>query len=420
MFNLTGLPPLLTHFALTALFSFVIGLEFHSYRRLNRHDLGFGTTRTFTLIGIFGFLLYAVDPGGVLYIVGLVVLAAFLLLYYALRARASTYSLITPLLALLTYLLGAAALELPNWFLILFVVSILLLLGEKPGIRRFSDAFRSEETVTLAKFLIMAGVILPLLPDREISSYVSVTYYQVWLAILVVSGISYLSYLAQTYFFKSRGLLLTGLLGGLYSSTAATVVIARRARESANPRAVSPALILATAMMYLRLWVLVLMLGGAAAAGHLAAPFAIFIVASVALALVLHRFSGHRPPNSAPAPVKHPLEFGTAFVFALLFLAFTAITQFVVGDYGIKGLHVLAFAVGLTDIDPFILSLLAGKFHVAAGAIIGAIIIASGSNNLLKAGYAVALGRSTAVRAAALWLVALFILSLAYVQWGLH
>ena len=417
MHDLHALPPLLIHFLLATLFSFVIGLEFHAYQRLNRHSAGFGSTRTFTMIGIFGFGLYALDAHGMLYAAGLAVLSVFLVLYYRQRIQEGNLSLIAPLLALLTYLLGAAAIVLPAWFLILFVVTMLLLLSQKQGIRQLSETFHGDEMVTLAKFLIMAGVVLPLLPDRQIAPFITVTYYQVWLAILVVSTISYLSYLAQTYFFKQRGFLLTGLLGGLYSSTAATIVIARRAGAGAAPGTVSPALILATAMMYLRLLVLILMLGGRADFMRLLGPFTLFTVASIAVALVLQRRQGGPKDGGESPPVKHPLEFGTAFVFAALFVAFTAITHYVVGDFGSSGLHVLAFAVGLTDIDPFILSLLAGKFHVTAAAIVGAIVIASGSNNLLKAGYAVALGRNRSVIPAAIWLALLFLASLTYAWW---
>jgi uncharacterized membrane protein (DUF4010 family) len=389
MHDFQALPPLLIHFLLAVLFSFVIGLEFHAYQRLNRHNAGFGSTRTFTMIGIFGFGLYALDAHGMLYAVGLAVLSVFLVLYYRQRVQEGN----------------------------LFVVTMLLLLSQKQGIRQLSETFRGDEMVTLAKFLIMAGVVLPLLPDRQIAPFITVTYYQVWLAILVVSTISYLSYLAQTYFFKQRGFLLTGLLGGLYSSTAATIVIARRADTGAAAGAVSSALILATAMMYLRLLVLILMLGGRADFMRLLGPFALFTIASIAVALFLQRRTGHADGDGEPSPVKHPLEFGAAFAFAVLFVAFTAITHYVVGDFGSSGLHVLAFAVGLTDIDPFILSLLAGQFHVTATAIIGAIVIASGSNNLLKAGYAMALGRHRAVVPAAIWLTLLFLASLAYAWW---
>jgi len=417
MFNIELIPPLLIQFALTAAFSFVIGLELHGYRRANRPDLGFGTTRTFTLIGVLGFVLYALDTRGLLYGVGLLGLLGFLWIYYVRRAPVHP-SLLSPLLAMLTYLVGPSVMRFPSWFPVLFVVTLLLMLGEKPGIRRLSDTFRSEEMITLAKFLIMAGVVLPLLPDRQIAPFVTVTYYQVWLALLIVSGLSYVSYLAQTYFLKRRGMLLTGILGGLYSSTAATVVIGRRARELGESAGVAPALILATTMMYARLLILVAALGHVDAAERLLMPFGVFMVVSVAAALYLwKRKSATSEPaqgQAAMGPLRHPLEVTTAAVFALLFVAFAAITHVVIARFGAGGLHVLSVCVGFTDIDPFVLSLLAGKFQVGVAQISAAVIVASGSNNLLKAGYALALGRNRSVVPAVVWLVGLFLASLAY------
>lgn len=419
MLDVTSIPPLLQQFILTALFCFVIGLELHSYRRANQDDLGFGTTRTFTLIGILGFVLYALDARGLLYGIGLFGLTGFMWIYYWRRVGEAKRSLLTSLLALLTYLVGPIAVRFPAWFLVLFVVMLLVMLGEKPGIRRFSDAFRGEETITLAKFLIMAGIILPLLPDREIAPFITVTYYQLWLAVIVVSGISYLSYLAQTYFFKTRGVLLTGLLGGLYSSTAATVVLARRAREVTDPRLVAAAVVLATAMMYVRLLALVFVLGHYAVTLQLLAPFVVFVLLSLGVVFLQYRRDSGAPlQQEVPAP-RHPLELSTAVLFALLFVVFAGVTQVVITHFGAGGLHVLSFAVGFTDIDPFVLSLLAGKYQVTDAQVTGAVLVAAGSNNVLKAGYALALGRQRALVPAALWLVLLFLASIGYVHWGL-
>jgi uncharacterized membrane protein (DUF4010 family) len=407
------------HFVVTIAFSFVIGLEFHSYRRAAGRDLGFGTTRTFTLIGLLGFTLYLIDESGRLYLLGMLLLAAFLLVYYARRLTKPRFSLLSPILALLTFLVGPIVLRLPEWFLVLFTVTVLIMLGEKPWIRRLSDAMREEETVVLPRFLVMAGVILPLLPDSQIAPpLITVTYYQAWLAMVVVSGLSYLSYLAQTYFFKQRGMLLTGVLGGLYSSTAATVVIARRAAETSDTRLVAPAIILATAMMYLRLLLLIFVLGHHTAALHLAAPFLLFVLASCAVAYLLYRKGCCATAgNIATEPLSHPLEVSTAATFAVLFVIFAAVTQYIDSHFGSVGVHTLSFFIGLTDIDPFILSLLAGKMTLTPALIIGSIVIAAGSNNLFKAGYALVLARRHGVAGAALWLAGLFAASFVYVFW---
>jgi uncharacterized membrane protein (DUF4010 family) len=102
--------------------------------------------------------------------------------------------------------------------------------------------------------------------------------------------------------------------------------------------------------------------------------------------------------------VRHPLELSTAVLFAVSFMLFAFLTNYVTTQYGGHGLKSLAIVVGFTDIDPFILSLLSGKFTVSNSAIVSAVILASGSNNVLKAIYAVAAG----------WLIFLFLVSLLY------
>jgi uncharacterized membrane protein (DUF4010 family) len=395
LFSVISLPPLLSQFLLVVALSFTIGLELHSYRRANNQDLGFGTTRTFILIGVLGYVLYALDTQALFYSGGFVALVVFLAVYYHGRSAERIYSLISPMLAIATYLLAPILAIFPAWFSVLFVVTLLLILGEKSGIRRFSDAFHSAEMVTFSKYLIMIGVVLPLLPDQQVfAPLITITYYQIWLSLLVVSSLSYVSYLAQCYVFKEKGLMFSGLLGGLYSSTATTIVLARRAQTTDPSHRFSNAIILATAMMYLRLLLLITFLGHSNEAGQLLWPFSVLIISSVLVTIYI----SHRYKNgiieTKQVMIRHPLEFRTAIVFALLFVIFAAITQTVLTQYGQSGLSVMSFIVGLTDIDPFILSLMAGDFQVTSTQVIAAIIIATASNNLMKAGYAMVLGRN--------------------------
>jgi uncharacterized membrane protein (DUF4010 family) len=427
MTHLDFLPPLLVQFLATTLFSFLIGLEFRTYQRVfhgeRRSDSGqkidYGSTRTFTFLGVLGFVLYALDATGLLFGVGLLVIAALMSIYYWHQSGKGHFSLLVIFLPLLVYLLGPISVHFPSWFLVLFVVVITLILAEKTRIKKLADLFEPQESPTLAKFLILSGVVLPLLSNQQIAPFIAVTYYEVWLAVIVVSTISYLSYLAQTYVFKSPNLLFTGILGGLYSSTAASVVIGRRARTTAAVHQVSPALVMATTMMYLRLWALTALLGHVQTAIRLILPFGTFILLSSAYAFWLSRKAQNEPAEVTDddGAINNPLELPTAFIFAFFFVFFAFVTHYVLAHFGTGGLHFLSFIVGFTDIDPFILSLLAGKHQVTEGAIVGAVIIASGSNNLLKAAYAVGLSRNRSVLQAVVWLVGLCIASLAYAYW---
>ena len=104
--------------------------------------------------------------------------------------------------------------------------------------------------------MVLAGVILPLLPDTPVSEQINITPYKFGLSIVAVSGISYFSYLLKKFVFPSAGILLTGILGGLYSSTATTIILARQSKEIADSNKAVAAIMFATTMMYLRILLL--------------------------------------------------------------------------------------------------------------------------------------------------------------------
>jgi len=410
-----SIPPLLSQLIITIGLSFIVGLQFHNYLRINQYEYGFGSTRTFVLISLLGFLLYQLNSDGLFFAIGIGILSAMLLVYYWHQSIEKQYSLLEVILALLVFFFCSIAIHFPSWFLVLIVVILVLMMGKSSVIHQFSENLGSNEIDTLATFLILSGVILPLLPDQQISSSLPVTYYKIWLAVIVVSGFSYLSYLAQNYFFKKRGILLTGLLGGLYSSTAISVVISRRARLMKSDRCqVSSALIMATAMMYIRLLGIIFFMDNVAGK-LLVVPFSIAILLSCLLVFILMRQDKNAPTIPTSEVNQHPLELPTAMLFSFMFVFFAFITQYVIEHFGDSGLNFLSVVVGFTDIDPFILSLLSGKFSVPENAIAAAVIVASGSNNLLKAIYMAVLARNRSVMASAIWLFCLFVLSLIYV-----
>lgn len=413
------LPPLLLQFTATAVLAFVLGLELHSYRRAQGLGTGFGTTRTLTLIGVAGFVLWLLGDTSPrwLYLAGLAALSGWLAIDFV-QDRPDTAAggrLLPAMIAWIAYALGPLVLTQPAWLVAAVLVVALLMLAERPSIQRLADAMPASEGATLAKFLIVAGLVLPLMPDTPIPALTGISYRAVWTAVVLVSALSYAGYLAHAYFLPARGTLFTGLLGGLYSSTAATVVLARQARADAGVAAQAPAAtVLASAMMYVRLWLVILVLGHGDAARQLALPFAVLLAGSLAMGGWLWRHAGARAaqPVAARLAAHNPLDLSAALLFAGLFVAFAALTAYVAGHYGSAGLHVLSFLIGFTDIDPFVLSLLAGQYRVDTATVTTAILIATGSNNLLKALYALVLSRQRAMRPAAAWLVLTLLVSL--------
>lgn len=415
------LPPLLSAFLLTLVMSFLLGLGLREYYLVAKKNYYFGSTRTCTLVGLLGFVLYHLQAGGWLYLAGLAALTVLLGIYYAARISQGQPGLIGILIALLSYSIGPIALSLPDWFLILFTISALFVLNAKEKINRLTKTLGNEEIISLGKFLVLSGVILPLTPDMPIADFIPVSFHQTWLAVVVISGISYLGYLVQTYFLQGQGIVLTGAIGGIYSSTATTVVLARQSNDyPPGSRAPAAAIVLATSVMYLRLLVVVGIFKLNLALALLPAFLGLASLSGGA-AFWLNWGNGGKPVSALSVSHRphNPLELTSAVLFALMFVVITAATKFAFSLYADQGLQWMAFFAGFADIDPFILSMVQGKLIAQKGFLLQAIVIATASNNLLKAVYAVALSERRTGLVAGGVLAALAGITLAYGFWGL-
>lgn len=390
------IPEEFIRFLLVLVFSLIIGLEQRRHHITENEGLLFGTDRTFTFIGLLGYVLFIADPKSYLpFLTGFVIIGIFLAIQYFQKiSQHNNYGLTSSILALLTYCIPIMVFTQPVWLVLLFVVVILIITELKEHFISISKKASEAEFITLAKFIAFAGVILPLLPSQPISAQIPVSPYQLWLAVVVVSGISYISYLLKKFVFPDSGILLTGILGGMYSSTATTVIIARREKEgNAGIKAVS-AIMMANGMMYLRILVLAFLFNRAIAM-MLAVPFIILFTICFALSKIADKQGREIQPSNAEVITslenKNPLELKTAAIFGLLFVFFAIITDFVTKSYGNSGVTTLAFIVGITDIDPFLLNLLQHKGAITEITIVLAIINATNSNNILKMIYAITL-----------------------------
>jgi len=390
------IPEEFIRFLLVVIFSLIIGLEQRRHHMTENEAQLFGTDRTFTFIGLFGYVLFIADPKSYLpFLTGLVIVGLLLAIQYFHKIRQYNYfGLTSSILALLTYCLPILVMTQPVWLLLLFVVVILILTELKGGLILISKKASEEEFITLAKFIAFAGVILPLLPDVPISEQIPVSPYRLWLAVVVVSGISYVSYLLKKFVFPDSGILLTGILGGLYSSTSTTVIIARRDKEGNGGAQAVSAIMMANGMMYLRILILAFLFNPAIAS-TLAIPFlSLFVLCGILAKLSYTKENPASLTDLSDSTVeihKNPLEFKTALLFGVLFVLFAMITDYVMKSYGNEGVSSLAYVVGITDIDPFLLNLLQHKTGITELTIGLAIVNATNSNNILKMIYSLTL-----------------------------
>jgi uncharacterized membrane protein (DUF4010 family) len=405
------------NFALLLGLSFFLGLAFEGFFAQAPTKRP-GGIRTFPMLALAGGMLYLFDPVHfVPFTGGLLVVGAWLTIFYFQHIRERdeqgepNVGIVVLLLNVHAFLLGAVSLALPNWVAVGSTVAAVLLLTGREQLHHLARRVEVKEIITAGQFLILTGLVLPLLPTEPVTTLTNITPRQAWLALLVVCTLSYASYLAQHYWAPAAGGLWMAALGGLYSSTATTVVLARRAGGDEKLRHHAQAgITLATAIMYLRILVIVAVFD-LTLARRLLVP--LVGLSSAGVVICATQYWALRPSSvesGRKTVTQNPLELGAATIFAIVFLLTSLLSTWVKAAFGLAGVYSLAAIVGITDIDPFVLNLAQGGTEgIPSSAVAAAILIAASSNNLLKAGYAAAFAGGRATWGSALALIVLAI-----------
>jgi len=410
--------------------SFFLGLAFEDFFA-RTHTQRPGGIRTFPMLALGGGVLYLFDPAHFIpFTAGLLVLGAWLAIYYRELLREHdgpdepNVGLVILVLNIHAYLLGAIALALPPWVAVATTVTSVLLLTGREQLHNLARRIEIKEIITAGQFLVLTGIILPLLPSEPVTTLTSITPRQAWLALIAVCSISYASYLAQRYWSPKAGGLWMAALGGLYSSTATTVALARQAGSGDGDGELQAGITLASGVMYLRILAIVAVFNGILA-WRLALPLCgLSLVALLICALQYWRAKRTSPRQMRTKPLPtggNPLALGSAALFSALFILVSLLSTWVKSQFGVSGLYSLAAVVGITDVDPFVLNLAqGGASGTPAETLAAAILIASSSNNILKAVYAAVFAgrRAVAGSAAALVFLALAGVAVALVIGG--
>jgi uncharacterized membrane protein (DUF4010 family) len=385
------LPPEGIKIFLVLSLAFLLGLEREEHKEAGT-EYGFGGVRTFPLIGLIGYAVALIAGHENLPVVlGLAVVAAFLLVSYWHKLQVSGAAGVTSeISALATYLVGALVAREQFWVATTLAVAGLLLLELKTALERLTKRIAPGETLTFAKFLMLTAVVLPVLPNQPFGP-VAINPFKTWLVVVAVSAVSYGSYVIQRLTKDRGGLVLAAVLGGAYSSTVTTLVLARRAAREARPHLVSGSTLMASGMMYVRLAVLVGLFNPALLA-ILGVPFAVLAVVALGAGWLWSRVpDGQAGDVRREFDPRNPLELRAALLFGAVFLAMLVLTHLVVTRLGHLGLYSLATLMGATDVDPFVMGLTQGAASRAPmTAAAAAIVVAASSNNLMKGVYAYA------------------------------
>jgi uncharacterized membrane protein (DUF4010 family) len=381
--------------ALALALGLLIGVERGWQTRAAAEGSRVAGIRTFGLIGLLGGL-WEILAGEALEIIFGFAFLAFVILMavaYVTEARATqSYGVTTIVAALITFVLGALAVRGQHGIAATGAVVTTVLLSAKPILHKWVEQIEAAELTAALKLLLVSVVILPVLPDRGFGPWQALNPYQIWWLVVLMAGLSFAAYCAMKIAGAERGILLTGFLGGLVSSTAVSVQLARWARNAEWPHIFAAGILVAGATMFIRM-LLVVAIVAPSLLQPLAIPLAAMAIAAFAAATL---FALHKRATTPLERFKldNPVELTQALQFGALLTTIVFLTKWVQAVFGETGLYPLAAVSGLADVDAITISLarLASHDEIAVASACRAIVLAAAVNTGAKATLALFFG----------------------------
>jgi len=374
----------------------LVGIERGWQRRGSEEGQRVAGLRTYALIGLVGGSVGLISPEGEYWLIGLVFigLAVASAAAYVVTTRAGhDYGITSETAAMATYLFGALAGIGHIAPASAAAIVMALLLGHKERLHGWLERLRREELTAGLIFLLISVVLLPILPNQGYGPWEALNPYVIWLMVVLIAGISFFGYIAIRVFGASRGIIFGGLFGGMASSTATTLAFSRiAAREKALSRMLAAGILLACGAMIGRMMLVATILHPPLA-GALLLPALLLLAATLSpVGFYLMRGSDKKPVDESGL-MRNPMELRSALLFGALLAIIMLLGQALREWAGDAGLWTLAAASGLADVDAITISLarMSGQ-DVALNVAATGIIIAAGSNSLLKAGMALIIG----------------------------
>jgi len=368
-----------------------VGVERQRSGHASGPDARLGGIRTFTLLGtLAGIAGFLVKSG--LAIPAALLIAGALALIVAGYVRASKHDIDATTEVAALVVLGAGVLGgLGQLRLSAGLTTMtVLLLAEKPRLHKMVARLDEPMLLAAARFAVMSVVVLPLLPEGPFGPAPGIKPRDLWMLVLLFSGMSFVGFIAQRLS-GAAGYPITGLIGGLVSSTSVTLNFARLSKTHQQQEVpLATGAVAASTVLFVRVAVAVAILDATllpVLARYLAAPFVVGLIA-VALA-----WRSLRDDHADGDGVTNPLQLKNAIELALLFQAVLYAVYYIRQWTGAAGLMATGFVLGLTDVDALTLSM---TRNVATGVSIDmacrAILAGIVANSLMKAGMAVAIG----------------------------
>lgn len=374
----------------------LIGLEREhaASREQEKTSAGVRTFPLLSLAGCLAMLLSETLASPLAFVAVAALTGTLVALSYAVCARQGQIGMTTEVSAVLTFLLGAVCYSEQFALAAAITVVMMVLLSLKPEMRTLAKKLSQADIYATLKFAVITAIVLPVLPNRTFGPLDVLNPYKIWLMVIFISGISFLGYLLIKIVGPRQGIGLTGLLGGLASSTAVTLSFSQRSnREKALAKPFAMAIMIAWTVMFMRVLVVVSALNRPLL-NVLWLPLG--IAAVVGLGYCGYLFMAQRTRETGDVDFANPFELGPALRFGLAYAVILFVAKAAQVYLGEAGIYLSSVIAGLTDVDAITLSLaqLSGGSTGAIDLVTAArgIVFACISNTVVKGGMVLASG----------------------------
>jgi uncharacterized membrane protein (DUF4010 family) len=369
----------------------LIGLEREKHKKTDLHAFEFGGIRTLSLVSLYGFLsaylflsepiLFGIFSGGFI----LLVITSYFLTSKLTKASGAT----SEMSALFTYLLGVLVAMGENVSAAALALIVLMLLYFKAPLHQFAHNIEKQEWLDTFKFIAISFVVLPLLPNQTYGPLDVLNPYVIWFVVVLISTISFVSYIAIKLLGPKKGIGMGGLLGGLISSTAVAMSFSELSKRT-KKKIVDPfvfGILVASAAMFFRVLLEVSVINP----DLLPDLYGPLVSMGVFGLMISFYFWVRNKDATAQVTekelnLKSPFQLWPAFQFALLFAGLLFVSKFMNQTFGQEGVYLTAFVSGIIDVDAITVSLAnlskEGDLTNAAAAV--GITIASMTNTIVK------------------------------------
>ena len=356
--------------------------------------------RTFSLLGLVAGLAGLLATFGYGLIAGIVVVGTIAVTglgYWQTMKADGLVDATSPVAAIVTLALGFLGGSGESALAVAGGAVATLILALRAELHGLISALDEADVQAFARYAVIALAVFPFLPEGRFGPYDAWEPQTLWLVVVIVTGFSFIGYVANRLFGAKRGTIATAIIGGAYSSTAVTQSFSQRLGSGQGGSAENAGIALATAVMYLRVIVLVALI-----AGPLLAPFVVLVtpalIVGFAVSFWLYQKAEH---STGPAPPGNPIALLPAFGFVAFVAVAAVAARWAQESFGEQGIAVLLFLMGSMDVDASIVT--AGGLepgtianNLAALAIAGTIL----ANMAVKLGVTIVYGRAAARQAA--------------------